>query len=130
MSEKKEKFRTHLSDDELDHFKKKLNQQKEETQEEIENLKSSAESVDENADDRRSGTHHHFSDVSAENQMKKTTYELLEKQRDKLKRIDAALERIESGTYGICVATGQPIQKERLEAIPYTMHAIDAKEGD
>lgn len=128
MSDKKEKFRTHLSEGELDHFKEKLNQQKEETREEIENLKSSAESVDENADDRQSGTHHHFADVSAENQMKKTSYELLEKQRDKLKKIDAALERIESGTYGICIATGQPIQKERLEAIPYAMHTVDAKE--
>lgn len=128
MSDKKEKFRTHLSDDELDHFKEKLNQQKEETREEIENLKSSTESLDENADDRRSGTHHHFPDVSAENQMKKTNYELLEKQRDKLKMIEAALERINSGTYGICVATGQPIQKERLEAMPYAMHSVDAKE--
>jgi len=85
--------------------------------------------VDENADDRRSGTHHHFADVSAENQMKKTTYKLLEKQRDKLKKIEAALERIDSETYGICLATGQPIQKERLEAIPYAMHTVDAKEG-
>jgi len=130
MSDKKAKFRTHLSDEDLDHFKEKLKKQKEETREEIENLKSSAESVDENADDRRSGTHHHFGDVSAENQMKKTTYTLLEKQRDKLQRIEAALERIESGTYGICTATGKPIQKERLEAIPYAMHAIEAKEGE
>lgn len=129
MPEHEEKFRTHLSDDELKHFKKKLHKEKKETEDEIENLKSSAESIDTNADDRRSGTHHHFPDVSAENQMKKTNYELLQKQRDKLKMIDAALERMEIGTYGVCVTTGKPIQKERLEVRPYAMHSVDAKEG-
>ncbi len=130
MCAQEEKFRTHLSDSELNHFKEKLTEQKKETEEEIENLKSSAESIDANADDRQSGVDHHPGDVASEDQMKKTTYELLENQREKLKLIDAALERIESGTYGICTATGKPIQKERLEAIPYAMHAIEAKEGD
>lgn len=128
MAEQKEKFRTHLSEEELEYFKGKLEEEKKETETEIENLKSSADSLDENADDRRSGTHHHFADVSAENQMKKTTYELLQKQRDKRKQINAAFERIEAGTYGICTVTGKPIQKERLEVMPYTMYSVDAKE--
>lgn len=128
MAEQKEKFRTHLSEEELEYFKKKLLEEKENTRAEIENLKSSADSLDANADDRRSGTHHHFADVSAENQMKKTTYELLQKERNKLQKIDAALERIEVGTYGICVVTGKSIKKERLEIRPYTMHSVEAKE--
>ncbi|MGD9751699.1 MAG: TraR/DksA family transcriptional regulator, partial [Acidimicrobiia bacterium] len=33
--------------------------------------------------------------------------------------IDAALGRIEAGTYGICIHSGQPIPQERLEAIPW-----------
>ncbi|MEX0660203.1 MAG: TraR/DksA C4-type zinc finger protein [Balneolaceae bacterium] len=129
MAEQKEKFRTQLSEDELDHFKQKLEEAKKETEKEIENLKSSADSINANADDRRSGTHHHFGNVSAENQMKKTTYELLQKQRDKLQKINAAFERMEIGTYGICVVTGKPIQKERLEIMPYAMHSIEAKKG-
>jgi len=130
MCAKEERFKTHLSDDELNHFKQKLIEQKSETKEEIENLKSSAESIDADADDRQSGTDHHPADVASDDHMKKTTYQLLEKQREKLKFIDAALERIESGTYGICTATGKPIQKERLEAIPYAMHSVEAKEGE
>ena len=39
----------------------------------------------------------------------------LEKQ---LVEVNAALERIEKGTYGICEISGEPIEKERLEAIP------------
>jgi RNA polymerase-binding transcription factor DksA len=36
-----------------------------------------------------------------------------------LAKIDAALERIEHGTYGICEKCGQPIAPERLEALRY-----------
>jgi len=39
----------------------------------------------------------------------------LEKQ---LVEVNAALERIEKGTYGICEVAGEPIEKERLEASP------------
>lgn len=37
---------------------------------------------------------------------------------DELRRIDAALERIEHGTYGICAKCGNPISDERLQAVP------------
>lgn len=127
MAEQKENYRTHLSGEELDHFRKKLEKEKAETEKEIERLKSSAESVDDNFDDRQSGQDHHPGDVASDAQMKKTDYTLLEKQREKHKKIEAALERIESGTYGICLVTGKPIQKERLEAMPYAMHTVDAK---
>lgn len=127
MTEQKENYRTHLSDEELEHFKQKLKEEKEETEKEIERLKDASESVDKNADDRQSGRDHHPGDVASDTQLKKTSYTLLEKQREKRKKIDAALERIESGTYGVCLITGKPIQKERLEAIPYVMHSVDAK---
>jgi RNA polymerase-binding protein DksA len=44
-----------------------------------------------------------------------------------LQAIDAALERIEHGTYGICPKCGQPIPEERLEALPWTTRCIDCK---
>lgn len=127
MAEQKENYRTHLSDDELNHFKKKLLKEKEESEKEIERLKSSAESIDKNSDDRQSGRDHHPGDVASDTQMKKTSFTLLEKQREKHQKIEAALERIESDTYGVCLISGEPIKKERLEAIPYAMHSVDAK---
>ena len=36
----------------------------------------------------------------------------------KLLRIDAALKRIEAGTFGICIKTGEPIPFARLKAMP------------
>jgi RNA polymerase-binding protein DksA len=44
-----------------------------------------------------------------------------------LQAIDAALQRIEDGTYGICQNCGQPINAERLEALPWTTRCIDCK---
>jgi RNA polymerase-binding protein DksA len=44
-----------------------------------------------------------------------------------LQAIDAALQRIEDGTYGICQNCGQPIGEERLEALPWTTRCIDCK---
>ena len=44
-----------------------------------------------------------------------------------LAQIETALKRIEEGTYGICVVTGQPIEYARLEAIPTTTKSAAAK---
>lgn len=41
--------------------------------------------------------------------------------------IDAALRRIEKGTYGICEVTGQPINIERLQALPYVRYTVRAQ---
>jgi RNA polymerase-binding protein DksA len=45
--------------------------------------------------------------------------------RDTLAEIDAALQRIEDGTYGICEVCGKPIGADRLNAIPWTRLCID-----
>jgi RNA polymerase-binding protein DksA len=38
--------------------------------------------------------------------------------------VNAALERIEAGTFGRCEACGMPIAKDRLQALPYTRFCI------
>ena len=45
-----------------------------------------------------------------------------------LSAIDAALERIAKGTYGICVSCGEPIAPKRLEAVPTAMRCVVCKE--
>ncbi len=39
---------------------------------------------------------------------------------DELHDVQAALGRIEAGTYGICVRCGEPVDERRLEVLPYT----------
>ncbi len=43
--------------------------------------------------------------------------------------IDAALGRIDAGTYGICIHSGQQIPPERLEAIPWAAERVEFKTG-
>lgn len=45
-----------------------------------------------------------------------------------LAAIDAALQRIRTGTYGICVRTGRPISAARLRALPWTPYSRAAAE--
>jgi len=40
--------------------------------------------------------------------------------RDLIEKIQGALERIDDGSYGRCEVCGQPIESERLDALPYT----------
>jgi DnaK suppressor protein len=44
-----------------------------------------------------------------------------------LTEIDGALARIDEGTYGICLRCGEPIGRERLEALPWATLCIDDK---
>lgn len=43
-----------------------------------------------------------------------------------LKQINAALCRIENGSFGYCKITGTPIESRRLEALPFTTLSIEA----
>ncbi|MFL2877071.1 MAG: TraR/DksA family transcriptional regulator [Pontiellaceae bacterium] len=51
----------------------------------------------------------------------------LSSEQDILFEIDEAIRRIENGTYGICEMTNDPINIERLEALPYVRHSIKAQ---
>jgi RNA polymerase-binding transcription factor DksA len=46
-----------------------------------------------------------------------------------VEQIDAALDRIEAGTYGVCVASGLSIPQERLRAIPWAAERVEYKVG-
>ena len=51
-----------------------------------------------------------------------------DRERKLLSKIDAALQRIEDGTYGYCEETGDPIGVKRLEARPIATLSLEAQE--
>ena len=51
-----------------------------------------------------------------------------DRQRKLISKIDAALRRIESGDYGYCEITGEPISLPRLEARPIATMTLEAQE--
>lgn len=42
--------------------------------------------------------------------------------RNDINNIQQAISQIDSGTYGICLACGQPIKKEYLKTVPFSSH--------
>lgn len=46
-----------------------------------------------------------------------------------LSDVEAALERLDEGTYGLCTACGRPISPERLAAVPATAFCVDDAES-
>ena len=51
-----------------------------------------------------------------------------DRQRKLINKIDAALHRIDDGTYGYCEETGEPISLRRLEARPIATLSVEAQE--
>jgi DnaK suppressor protein len=51
-----------------------------------------------------------------------------DRQRKLIAKIDAALQRIDEGTYGFCEETGEPISIRRLEARPIATLSVEAQE--
>ena len=52
------------------------------------------------------------------------TLRVLGSEEDALKQIEAAIERIEDGSYGLCDKCGEKIPKVRLDAIPYAAECV------
>lgn len=118
-----------LTEKELVHFEQRLLKMKEETEKEIQTLKDRYEDLSGDADDLQSSQDHHQGDLATREVNKEQLMLSIERNREKLDQIIVALDRIGSGNYGICVESGQPIQKERLEAMPYAVTAVGVKEN-
>ena len=67
----------------------------------------------------------HMADLGTDNYEQEFALGLMDSERRILVEIDAALQRIQEGTYGICEGTGQPIPRARLEAQPWARYCVD-----
>ena len=69
----------------------------------------------------------HLGDVATATFDREMASTLEENSTHVLVEIDAALDRIENGTYGVCQRCGNPIGEDRLEALPWATLCIDCK---
>lgn len=126
MAEQNE-TKTPFNDEELKYFKELLLEKRSEAQEKLDNIRSTQSNLDEADDADFSSIAHHMGDWATDEQESEMNYTLIERTREFIQHINEALERIENRTYGICLATGKPISRERLEAVPHTRYSIEAK---
>lgn len=67
----------------------------------------------------------HMADVGSINYEQEFTLGLMESERRMLSEIDEAIMRIDARTYGVCMETGKPIGKPRLDAKPWAKYCIE-----
>jgi RNA polymerase-binding transcription factor DksA len=68
----------------------------------------------------------HMADIGTDTYDQDFMLGLAATERDQLREIDAALQRIEDRSYGVCQMTGKPIPKARLDAKPWAKYTIEA----
>jgi DnaK suppressor protein len=71
------------------------------------------------------GTDNHLGDTATATFDRELDQGLEEGAQQTLDEIDAALKRIDDGTYGLCEICGKPIGEERLRALPWARLCIE-----
>jgi DnaK suppressor protein len=109
-------------------FKTRLVEERQRTQKAIAYLQEETRS--ETEDELRElsgGSDNHLADIATHTYDRELDSTLEESEGQHLAHVDAALRRIEAGTFGICENCGQEIGYERLEAMPWVTLCIDCK---
>jgi RNA polymerase-binding transcription factor DksA len=69
----------------------------------------------------------HMADAGTDTFDRDFALSLVSSEQEALSEIEAAIQRIRTGTYGICEITQKPIAKERLLAVPFTRYSAEAQ---
>jgi DnaK suppressor protein len=110
-----------------DHFRKLLLEERTRVAAAIENLQDDHAGTLSDEAGEETAYDNHLADTATETYDRELDYSLEENSEHVLAEIDAALKRIEDGTYGICTNRGEQIPVERLEARPYATLCIDCQ---
>jgi DnaK suppressor protein len=84
-------------------------------------------SLEDETEEMMGGSDNHLGDAAAGTVDREIDYTLEGHSEQVMAQIDAALERIEAGTFGTCTSCGKPIAEERLEARPWASLCIDCQ---
>jgi len=109
-----------MSDRQLEYFRRKLTDWKDGIQE------SNRDTIE----GMQAGTHNtpDIADRASEETDRALELRTRDRQRKLVSKIDAALRRIEDGSYGYCESTGEPISLKRLDARPIATLSLEAQE--
>ncbi|MDP8305001.1 MAG: TraR/DksA C4-type zinc finger protein [Candidatus Chlorobium antarcticum] len=122
-------LKTYLNDEELEHFRQLLLKRREEVLRDLDILRSSLS--DENVEDSINSNYSmHMADHGTETMDREQRFMFIARDEKYITYIDQALDRIRNRTYGICIKSGKPIPKKRLEAVPHTAVRIEFKQGN
>jgi DnaK suppressor protein len=70
-----------------------------------------------------------FADAGAATAERTEVLGLIDALKQQLDTVDAALKKVEDGTYGVCVSCGNQISPERLEFRPNSIRCVSCKQS-
>jgi RNA polymerase-binding transcription factor len=109
-----------------DRFRSLLEEERERVRHAIKHLSDDhSGSVEDETDELATADGNHMGDLASVTLDREIDYTLGENAEQVLGEIDAALKRIDDGTYGTCTKCGKQIGSERLEARPWASLCID-----
>lgn len=125
-----ERYAKYLEPDKINHFEKKLMEEKEHLTQTISRLEETgigdtmSDSVGE-----LSMYDNHPADLGDVVFERSKDVALRDNEHILLEQVETALDRIHAGSYGICDSCGKPINIERLDALPWATRCVDCQEN-
>jgi DnaK suppressor protein len=109
-----------------DRFRTLLQEERERVQHALDHLHDDhAGSLEDETDELATASDNHMGDLATATLNREIDYSLEANSEQHLSEIDAALKRLDDGTYGTCTVCGKQIGEERLEAMPWASLCID-----
>lgn len=116
-----------LSDADLKHFETRLLEERARIMREMGHIENTILKVNprDSAGEVGGGYSFHMADAGTDSMEREISFDIASKEGRLLREIDDALRRIYNGVYGICEASGKPIARARLEALPWARYTIE-----
>jgi RNA polymerase-binding transcription factor DksA len=109
-----------------DRYRELLLNERQRVQAALDNLHGDHEgSLEDETDELATANDNHLGDLATATLNREIDFSLGENAEQHLADIDAALKRIEDGSYGTCVVGGEKIDEARLDAMPWASLCID-----
>ncbi len=111
----------------VDKLREALQQRRAEIESEVERMAAELRAIGIDQEEERGGLGNHLADDGSNVMEAERLTTISGDFTEIVSQIDAALERMDNGTYGTCQRCGKPVNRERLEAFPYVAYCIDCQ---
>ncbi len=111
----------------LEYFKKLILKKRNEILEELGYIRESSKNENKETSGTDSTYSIHMADHGTDEEQREKAYYHATRENKYLLYLEDALNRIEEGSYGVCINCGKEIPKARLEAVPHTQLCVPCK---
>ena len=119
-----------FSDKEMADLRRRLEEEREELRKQYEELEESTFSSNQSELYGEMAFDEEYADAGTATFERERDLSLVNNLRDLMEKIDKALAKMDEGTYGFCDRCGNPIEKARVQALPYANLCLADKQAE